>query len=768
MWIGIDLGTSACKVVAVDGEGRVVAQAAQPYPLHVPQPGWSEQDPADWWAAADACVRRVVHALGGGDGVRGIGLCGQMHGLVALDAEDRVLRPAVLWNDQRSAAECEEVTAAAGGLDALLDLVGNRMLPGFTVSKVLWMRRHEPELFARTAHVLNPKDHLRLLLTGDHATDVSDASGTGLFDVRHRRWSGELLRLLDLSPALLPTVVESTDVTGCLLPEVAAAWGLPAGTPVVGGGGDSVLQTTSMGVLDPDVHGIVLGTAGLLGAAETRCPDNPGGRFQVSCGNEAGRWHVMGVSLNAGGTFAWLRQALSGLTDGAELDFDRLSELAGSVPPGSEDLLFLPYLSGERCPHVAPDARGSWFGLTGRHGAGHLVRSVMEGVVLNLAEVRSVLAEAGVTASRLRVSGGGARHDVWLRLLADVLDEEVATVVGAEHGGAFGAALLAGVGTGRWAGLGEALQVVTEERTTRPDPAVRATYDRLSTVFRMLHPALAPVAAALAATPAPPVPAPPVPAPPVPAPPVPAPPPPAGGPVRAVVLDLDGTLADTAADIARNVSTVLAGHGIAPCGAALVEEHTGRGARDLLAGVYAALGLSTTPQRFDEDLTAYLAASREVPVRDAVLFADAAQALADLAQAGVAIGVCTNKGEAIAWEVLRHLGIAPLVGAVVGGDTLAVRKPHPAHLLETVARLGADAASALYVGDTPIDVETGRAAGVRTWVVDWSTSVGPDDHPATVRRMTRFAELVAEVAHRAGDAAPHPLHPTPSPLGGPR
>lgn len=487
--IGVDIGTSGCKVVAVDSAGHVVATSLQHYPLDTPRQGWAEQDPQVWWRAADAGVRAVLADLDDGVSVAAIGLCGQMHGLTVLDGRGEVIRPAILWNDQRAAPQCAEITERAGGLPGLLRLVNNQMLPGFTAGKILWLRQHEPANYQRMRHLLNPKDYLRLRMTGAYVTDVSDASGTGLFDVRGRRWSGELLGLLDIEETVLPWVVESHEVTGGLSADVARRWRLPAGLPVVGGGGDSVLQTTSMGVLDAGLLGVTLGTAGIVGGASRTCPDNPDGRLQVSCNNAPGRWHVMGVSLNTGGAFSWLRAALSALSP-EPLDYGRVIELARSAPPGSGGLLFLPYLQGERCPDVAPYARGGWVGLTPAHSAAHLCRSVMEGVVLTLREIVAVCADAGLTWTTVRVSGGATVEPFWLRLVADVLQERVATVPGAAQGGAYGAALLAGVGTGRWSTLDEALGTLAETEEVVPDVALSALYRRAAELHRDLFPAL--------------------------------------------------------------------------------------------------------------------------------------------------------------------------------------------------------------------------------------------------------------------------------------
>ncbi len=487
-FIGIDLGTSTCKTLALDAEGGVIARASADYPLVTPRPGWAEQDPELWWQATVETMQAVMAQLQGWQ-VQAIGLTGQMHGLVPLDAFDRVIRPAMLWCDQRAAPQCDTITERVGGLDALLALSNNRMLPGFTGGKFLWMAEHEPDAFARMHRFLNPKDYLRLRMTGVHATDVSDASGTGLFDVRRRKWSPDLLAVVRLTEAHAPTVFESSEVTAGLSAEAAALWGLPPGLPVVAGGGDAVMQTTSQGVVEPGSIGLTIGTAGIVGGAARSCPDNRGGLVQVSCGNAPDRWHVMGVSLNAGGSFHWLKETLEPLA-GGDLSFDRLAELAKSTPPGAEGLLFLPYLMGERCPDIAADGRGAWVGLTRGHGLGHMSRAVMEGVLFNMRAILDLFAEAGLTCDRLRASGGATASKVWLELLADVTGRPVATVSGASEGGAFGAALLAGVGAGRWRSLDDAVKVVAETAHVQPDPARAGLYDAMHPIYKTLYPAL--------------------------------------------------------------------------------------------------------------------------------------------------------------------------------------------------------------------------------------------------------------------------------------
>ncbi|MFI6350109.1 xylulokinase [Streptomyces sp. NPDC050560] len=489
MLIGIDLGTSACKAIAVGPGGEVVAKQSREYPMINLRRGWAEQDPAEWWRATDEAVTALAAALPqGGREVSGIGLCGQMHGLTALDEHDEPLRHAILWNDQRSSDQCDWITERAGGLDGLLRMTQNRMLPGFTGGKIVWLRENEPENYERMARLLNPKDFLRLKMTGGHATDVSDASGTGLFDVAHRTWSTELLGLIGVDRALLPDAVESSDATGVLLPALAERWHLPVGTRVFGGGGDAVLQTTAMGIVDPGPVGFTVGTAGIVAGGTSACPDNPGGRVQVSCGNAPGRWHIMGVSLSAGGAFQWLRDALTPL---GPVTFERLVELAAEVEPGSRGLLFLPYLLGERSPHLAPEASGVWVGLTPYHDAGHLARSVMEGVLLNLREILEVCRTAGMDCERVIASGGAAAEPLWLQMLADVLGRETVTVTGAAEGGAYGAALIAGIGTGQWSSLEEALVGIAVEEIHVPDTAAARRYDTVFGRHRGLYDSLA-------------------------------------------------------------------------------------------------------------------------------------------------------------------------------------------------------------------------------------------------------------------------------------
>jgi len=490
--IGIDIGTSGCKTLIVDHDGRVVRRAVEEYPLFTPRPGWSEQEPEHWWQAVGSTLKKALNGFQPVADIKAIGLSGQMHGLVALDADGRVLRPAFLWNDQRTGEQCRKIHEMAGGIDGLLKLTNNQMLPGYTGGKILWLREKEPHSYEKTRTILNPKDYIRYRLTGEYATEVSDASGTGLFNVRERRWSDTLLEILDISKDLLPACYESPEVSGSLLKNIAADLGLPPGLPVAGGGGDAVVQTTGTGLVEPGILGTTIGTAGIAAMALDRCYDNPQGKLQVFCNNMPGKWHTMGVTLAAGGSLRWVRDMLGGAENEAARwlgkdVYELFTAEAALAEPGCEGLLFLPYLIGERCPHPDPNARGGFIGLTLRHDRRSMLRSVLEGAVFSLKDVAGLIEEMGIRISQIRTSGGGAHSGLWRQIHADVFNSEVITVSGSAEGGAYGAALVAGAGVGVWPTVEEAVKVVKTEKQTLPNEKNIEVYRKLYPIYTTLY-----------------------------------------------------------------------------------------------------------------------------------------------------------------------------------------------------------------------------------------------------------------------------------------
>ena len=467
---GLDVGTSGVKGLALDPGGRVLLAAEATYELSTPRPGWAEQDPEDWWEAASAVLARLQAEAGR---PAGIGLSGQMHGLVALDAAGRVLRPAILWNDQRTGAECQEIEARIG-LTRLIELTGNRALPGFTAPKMLWMRAHEPELYARIARIALPKDYVRLRLCGEHATDVADASGTLLLDVAERRWSAEVLDALALPPEWLPPALESPQVSGLTA----------EGTPVAAGAGDQAAGALGAGVdRAGGVASVVVGTSGVVFAALSRYAADPQGRVHAFCHAVPGTWHAMGVMLSAAGSLAWLQRILGA-------GYELLTAEASDWGPTAEGLLFLPYLAGERTPHADPDARGAFTGLGLRHDRGALVRAVLEGVAFGLRDSLDLVSELGESPTVGRVSGGGAHSEEWLRIIASVLELPLQRVA-VEDAAAFGAALLGGVAAGVWPDVPSAVAA-----TVRPGEVIEPVaewiepYRAARERFIALYPAL--------------------------------------------------------------------------------------------------------------------------------------------------------------------------------------------------------------------------------------------------------------------------------------
>jgi xylulokinase len=483
--LGLDVSTTATKAVILDRAGAVRSSAAVEYPFETPHPRWSEQDPNVWWSSAVGVIRTAVDAAGG-DEVEAVGLAGQMHGLVALDAQDRVLRPAILWNDQRTEAECDQIRDVLGR-ERLIAITGNDALPGFTAPKLVWVRRHEPDVWSRIAHVLLPKDLVRLRLTGDHAVDRADGAGTLLFDLAARDWSDEVLSALRLDPSWLPRTYEGPDVTGSVTQEAAEATGLLAGTPVVAGGGDQAAAAVGVGAVDLGVVSVSLGTSGVVFTATDAPRFEPEGRLHAFCHSVPERWHLMGVMLSAAGSLRWFRDVVA-----PDMEFADLVEEAAGVPAGGDGLLFLPYLTGERTPHPDPAARGAFVGLTIHHRRAHLTRAVLEGVAFGLRDSLELAMGVGIQVSgSIRATGGGSRSAIWRRILADVLEAPVATTSTSEGAGQ-GAAMLAAVGVGWFATVEDACRELVRLGDV-VDPSQEArTYEDVYARYRALYPALAP------------------------------------------------------------------------------------------------------------------------------------------------------------------------------------------------------------------------------------------------------------------------------------
>lgn len=482
-------------------DGQVVAHASHGYEPDVPHPSWSEQDPAEWWNATVQSIRQVLtDEAVEAEAIAGIGLTGQMHGLVLLNANGDVLRPAILWNDQRTAAECTSITERVGE-EQILDHTGNPVLPGFTAPKIEWVRTHEPDVYDQTDAFLLPKDYLRYRLTGELATDVSDASGTSLFDVEHRQWSAAMCEAVQVPTAWRPRITESPAVSARVTAAAADATGLPEGTPVVGGAGDQAAQAAGTGVVEPGTAVVTLGTSGVVFAPTGTYQRDPEGRLHAFCHAAPTTWHLMGVMLSAAGSLRWYTDLFDDLMDGTDgdRDYERLLDEATAVPAGAEGLLFLPYLSGERTPHVDPDARGVFFGLHRRHRRAHLTRAVLEGVAFGLRQSLDLMRNRGVSPTEVRVSGGGTQSSLWRRILATVLDTPLVHTTTA-HGAAVGAALLAGVGSEVFADVPMASQAAfqTEGHTIPTDNTTR--YDALYERYQALYPALTDQFDALAET----------------------------------------------------------------------------------------------------------------------------------------------------------------------------------------------------------------------------------------------------------------------------
>jgi xylulokinase len=486
-FIGIDSSTTATKALLIDEAGQVTGTASSEYAYETPQPLWSEQDPALWWHGTVESVRQVLAATGIEPGeVAGIGLTGQMHGLVLLDENGDVLRPAILWNDQRTGAECDEIRRRLGR-EKLIQITGNDALTGFTAPKILWVQAHDAEAWAKTRHILLPKDYVRYKMTGDFAIDRADGAGTILFDLPKRDWSGEVLQALEIPAEYLPQTYEGTDCTGTLGPQAASELGLPPGIPVFGGGGDQAASAVGTGAVQAGVVSLSLGTSGVVFATTDGPAIEPEGRLHAFCHSVPGKWHFMGVMLSAAGSLRWHRDTFAPGTG-----YDALLEPAAGISAGSDGLLFLPYLTGERTPHPDPLARGAFVGLTVRHAFPHLTRAVLEGVSFGLRDSFELMKAAGLgTLSQVRVTGGGARSPLWRQILADVLGAEIVTVNTTE-GAAYGAALLAATGAGVFPSVEAACDATIRTTSATAPGADREAYERIYPLYRGLYPALKP------------------------------------------------------------------------------------------------------------------------------------------------------------------------------------------------------------------------------------------------------------------------------------
>lgn len=488
--LGIDVGTSGSRALVLGEDGRLLGSStAEHAAFRSPHAAWAEQDPADWWRASQEAITGVLKRTGIAPAtISAVGLTGQMHGAVLLDERGEVLRPAIIWCDQRTGQECRWLDDTVGKA-RLLELTANPALTNFTLTKLLWVRTHEPALWKKVRRVLLPKDYVRYHLSGEFAIDVADASGTLMLDVVRRRWSQEMMDAVGIDASVLPTLFESPEVCGRISERGAAATGIPAGTPIVAGAGDQAAGAVGMGITRPGTVSATLGTSGVVFAATDRPFLDPGGRLHTFCHAIPDRWHVMGVTQAAGLSLRWLRDQY-GMASGGDPAYAAMVDEAAAVPPGAEGVLWAPYLMGERTPHRDPDVRGALLGLAASHGRGHVVRAVLEGVAFSLRDSFTIFAELGLPVGQIRLGGGGARSAAWRQIQADVYGRDVETVE-TEEGAVYGAALLAGVGAGYWPTVDAACDAVVhtaEVTPARPEvtPVMTDHYAR----YRRVYPAL--------------------------------------------------------------------------------------------------------------------------------------------------------------------------------------------------------------------------------------------------------------------------------------
>ncbi len=490
--IGIDVGTSGTKTVLFDEKGCKIASHTVEYPMYQPKNGWAEQKPEDWWGAVVETIAEVMKKSGADKNeIAGIGISGQMHGLVMLDENDNVLRPSIIWCDQRTGEECRDIENIIGR-ERLIEITANPALTGFTASKIMWVKKHEPEIYAKCAHILLPKDYIRLKLTGEYATEVSDASGMQLLDVPNRRWSDEVLDKLGINKKLLGKVYESPEVTGYVKPEIAEKCGIAAGTPVVGGAGDNAAAAVGEGVVCDGRAFTTIGTSGVVFAHTDNIEIDPKGRVHTFCCAVPGAWHVMGVTQAAGLSLRWLRDTVctSEIAEAEKAGVDPykiMDEEANKSKIGANRLLYLPYLMGERTPHLDPDCRGAFVGLSGMHDRGDIIRSVLEGVCYSLKDCLGVLGEMNVKPESMKVCGGGGKSRLWRKMLADVYGISVTTIQ-SDEGPALGVAILALVGAGVYPSVREACDsIIKTKDTIEADAENTAEYAKFYSIYKGLY-----------------------------------------------------------------------------------------------------------------------------------------------------------------------------------------------------------------------------------------------------------------------------------------
>ncbi|MDI3482018.1 MAG: xylulokinase [Tepidanaerobacteraceae bacterium] len=486
-YLGIDLGTSSVKIILMDETGKVMANLSKDYPIYYPQKNWAEQNPEDWWNSTKEGIREIITKIGTKAGeIKGIGLSGQMHGSVLLDKEGKILMPAILWCDQRTHEECEYITEKLGQAN-LTRYTGNKALPGFTAPKILWIKKYLPDVFEKVDHLLLPKDYIRYKLTGEYATEVSDASGTLMFDVENRKWSKEITEFMGLSGDILPQCFESFEVTGKVSQKAAEETNLRQGIPVVGGGGDQAAGAVGTGAVKSGIISVALGTSGVVFASQDTYSVDEKNRLHSFC-HANGKWHVMGVMLSAASCLKWWAEEACKIP--GKKGFDQLLSEAEKAKPASEGIIFLPYLMGERTPYPDPDARGSFIGLNITHDRGYMTRAIIEGVSFGLRDSLEIIKTLGIPVKEVRVTGGGARSKLWRQVLADIFDTNV-NMINATEGPAYGAAILAAVGTGQFASVEEACdELIKVTESVEPVEENKRKYDEVYQIYRNMYPVL--------------------------------------------------------------------------------------------------------------------------------------------------------------------------------------------------------------------------------------------------------------------------------------